>query len=155
MSPKAEIEGILKVEEAPSSSSSSNMKNRLLDIPVLNFILQFLPPQSLGIICMVCKRLNLESEDAAKYITKSLSHVLTPLSELEGYRNHSPISQAHHLFRMTKRRIVLIGGGNIDDGHDSYRRSDHLDMKTGKWSQCTSMNCRRGTFKTEAVALGM
>jgi hypothetical protein len=129
-------------------------RNLLLDVPVLNFILQFLPPQTLGIVAKVSWALNKETEDAAKFIIRSLSHVLTPLSVVEGYRNHGAISQAHHLFRMTKRRIVLIGGGNIDEGHDSYKRSDHLDVATGEWSQCSSMTSRRGTFKTEAVALG-
>lgn len=132
----------------------SNGRNRLCDAPVLNFILQFLPAQSLGSVAMVCRRLRGESEDAATYIIKSLSHVLTPQSSSGGYRNHGAISHAHHLYRMTKRRIVLIGGGNIDDGHDSYKRSDHLDVATGEWSVCTSMTSRRGTFKTEAVALG-
>lgn len=126
----------------------------LLNMPVLNFILQFLPPQTLGSVAMVCKKLNSESEGAALYITRVLSHILTPLSSDQGYRDHGVISNAHHLFRMTKRRIVLIGGGNIDEGHDSYKRSDHLDIATGEWSQCTSMTNRRGTFKTEAVALG-
>ena len=126
----------------------------MLDIPVLNFILQFLPAQSLGAVAMVCRRLQKESEDAARYIIRSLSHVLTPQASIGGYQNHGAISNAHHLYRMTKRRIVLIGGGNIDDGHDSYKRSDHLDVATGEWSVCTSMTSRRGTFKTEAVALG-
>lgn len=103
---------------------------------------------------MTCGRLIVESEDAAKFIIKSLSHVLTPQATLGGFQCHGAISEAHHLFRMTKSRIVLIGGGNIDDGHDSYKRSDHLDVATGEWSLCTSMTSRRGTFKTEAVALG-
>ena len=125
-----------------------------MDIPVLNSILQFLPAHSLGSVAIVCRTLREESEDAARFIIKSLSHILTPQASLGGYQNHGAISHAHHLYRMTKRRIVLIGGGNIDDGHDSYKRSDHLDVATGEWSVCTSMTSRRGTFKTEAVALG-
>jgi N-acetylneuraminic acid mutarotase len=134
--------------------SSSCTDSALLNVPVLNFILQFLPPQSLGAVAIVCRRLSGESEDAAKFIIKSLSHILTPQAALGGYHCHGAISHAHHLYRMTKRRIVLIGGGNMDEGHESYKRSDHLDVATGEWSVCTSMTNRRGTFKTEAVALG-
>lgn len=42
----------------------------------------------------------------------------------------------------------------MDEGQESYKRSDRLDIATGEWSPCSSMMKKRGTFKTEAVAVG-
>ena len=125
---------------------------RLSDLPVLRVALEYLDPRSLGRLGLANKECKALSEVVAVYILRNLGYIMT-----HGCTNNNEgqdKSFANLLYRLTAKRIILIGGGSMDEGEASYKRADHLDIASGEWKSCSSMMQKRGTFKTEAVAVG-
>ena len=131
----------------------------LLALPVLNECLDYLDARSLAVVARVCRRLRDASEVTAAYVLRRLAPVVSPdgrqLEEGAALAAATErFSYVAHLHRTTMKRIILVGGGSMDEGQESYKRSDHLDVATGAWTPCAPMQKKRGTFKTEAVAVG-
>ena len=124
---------------------------RLSDLPVLRVVLEYLDPRSLGRLGLTNKECKKLSEIVARATLLCLGYTLTHgCTTNEGQDR----SFANLLYRLTAKRIILIGGGSMEEGDASYKRADHLDIASGEWKSCSSMNKKRGTFKTEAVAVG-
>ncbi len=126
---------------------------KLLALPVLNECLDYLDARSLAMVARVCSRLRKASEVTAEYVLRRLATVVS-LDVGRNLTTTTGVSFVAHLHRTTMKRIILIGGGSMDGGQESYKRSDHLDVATGAWTPCSPMRKKRGTFKTEAVAVG-
>lgn len=62
------------------------------------------------------------------------------------------LSCLYVLNELSKQKIILVGGGNLDEGLDSYRKCNLLRLDSMKWSQCTLMSQRRGLYTTESIA---
>ena len=126
-------------------------KVRLSDLPVLRVALEYLDPRSLGRLGLTNKECHTLSEIVADYVLRHLGYIVT-----HGYISNEGQDQsyANLLHRLTAKRIILIGGGSMEEGEASYKRADHLDIASGEWKSCSSMTKKRGTFKTEAVAVG-
>jgi hypothetical protein len=130
------------------------MSIRELPIESVRDVLEYLDPKTLSRLASVSRDYREQAEKVAAFILRRLSHIVSPADGLEICRQNSSFSFIHHLHRITMKRIILIGGGSMDEGQESYKRSDRLDIATGEWSACSSMTNKRGTFKTEAVAVG-
>jgi hypothetical protein len=146
---------------------SKNIKiNRFHEIDqlLLIYLLSFLTPYNIAISSSIDKTFQLNCKKAGlillnKFIYNSNRLHLFDFNKINYGIDLSSTSSSSTtttsslllLNEITKSKLFLLGGGSIEEGLDSYRRTDRYDMNTNTWLTCKSMSKRRGTFKTEAV----
>ena len=139
-----------------------------IDQYLILYLLSFLSPYQLAVSSVIDKTFHLNCKEAGSILVSQFicnpnrRHLfdfskinygidLSSSSMSSASSSSSSPSSLLLLNELTKSKLFLVGGGNIEEGLDSYRRTDRYDMSTDTWLSCKSMSKRRGTFKTEAI----
>lgn len=109
-------------------------------------ILTFCDIEDLRTLRLVNKYLKKNSEKITSYICKYVtSHYDLTIPENILLK----FSELNLLDYLTTQRILLAGGGTMNEGPQSYMRNDIFSFKNMNWRQCPDSNYTHGMIKTE------
>jgi len=162
---------VLLARSLPERSTSNALKEELgmldeLADDLMVYLMSFMTAKDMGVLSTVHRTIMTAclhtSDMIIKTVVDSKRHLFDDTkpyygidfsysSSMLALSSMSSLSPILLLHEMTKSKLFIVGGGSIEEGLDSYRRTDRLDVNGNKWYECRSMSKRRGTFKTEAV----